>query len=262
MTEIAIVTEKLTRRFGALTAVDHVDLQVAAGQFFGFLGPNGAGKSTTIKMLTGLLAPTSGRMQLLGIDFSADPIEVKRQIGVVPEGMGLFERLTGIEYLRFVGRMYGLDKPTAEKRAEELLEFMQLADREKSLIADYSHGMQKKLALAAAVIHGPRILFLDEPFEGVDALAAGALKALLGRMTERGVTIFLTSHVLEIVERLCSHVAIIHQGRLVAQGSMEELSAGVPGVEGEKKTLEQIFLSIVGQSGGEQSNLQELTWLT
>lgn len=262
MTEIAIVTEKLTRRFGALTAVDHVDLQVAAGQFFGFLGPNGAGKSTTIKMLTGLLAPTSGRMQLLGIDFSADPIEVKRQIGVVPEGMGLFERLTGIEYLRFVGRMYGLDKPTAEKRAEELLEFMQLADREKSLIADYSHGMQKKLALAAAVIHGPRILFLDEPFEGVDALAAGALKALLGRMTERGVTIFLTSHVLEIVERLCSHVAIIHRGRLVAQGSMEELSAGVPGVEGEKKTLEQIFLSIVGQSGGEQSNLQELTWLT
>jgi ABC-2 type transport system ATP-binding protein len=262
MSEIAIVTDKLTRKFGGLTAVDNIDLQVTAGQFFGFLGPNGAGKSTTIKMLTGLLAPTSGRMQLLGIDFSTDPIEVKRQIGVVPEGMGLFERLTGIEYLQFVGRMYGLDKPTTEKRAEELLEFMQLADREKSLIADYSHGMQKKLALAAAVIHGPRILFLDEPFEGVDALAAGALKALLGRMTERGVTIFLTSHVLEIVERLCSHVAIIHQGRLVAQGSMEELRAGVPGAEGEKKTLEQIFLSIVGQSGGEQSSLEELTWLT
>jgi ABC-2 type transport system ATP-binding protein len=262
MNEIAIATEKLTRKFGGLTAVDNVDLQVTAGQFFGFLGPNGAGKSTTIKMLTGLLAPTSGRMQLLGIDFSDDPVAVKRQIGVVPEGMGLFERLTGIEYLRFVGRMYGLDKPTTEKRADELLEFMQLADREKTLIADYSHGMQKKLALAAAVIHGPRILFLDEPFEGVDALAAGALKALLGRMTERGVTIFLTSHVLEIVERLCSHVAIIHRGRLVAQGSMEELRAGVPGVEGEKKTLEQIFLSIVGNSGGEQSSLEELTWLT
>ncbi len=262
MGEIAIVTEKLTRQFGGLTAVDHIDLQVTAGQFFGFLGPNGAGKSTTIKMLTGLLAPTSGRMQLLGIDFSANPVGVKRQIGVVPEGMGLFERLTGIEYLRFVGRMYGLDKPTTEKRAEELLEFMQLADREKTLISDYSHGMQKKLALAAAVIHGPRILFLDEPFEGVDALAAGALKALLGRMTERGVTIFLTSHVLEIVERLCSHVAIIHKGRLVGQGSLEELRSGVPGTEGEKKTLEQIFLSIVGQSGGEQSSLEELTWLT
>ena len=252
MQEIAIKTEKLTRRFGALTAVDEMDLQVVAGQFLGFLGPNGAGKSTTIKMLTGLLAPTSGRMELLGVDFAAHPVEVKRQIGVVPEGMGLFERLTGVEYLRFVGRMYGLDRGTTEKRAQELLEFMQLADREKTLVADYSHGMQKKLALAAAVIHGPRILFLDEPFEGVDALAAGALKALLGRMTERGVTIFLTTHVLEIVERLCSHVAIIHKGKLVAQGSLEELRAVVPGAEGEEgqKTLEQIFLSIVGQSGG------------
>lgn len=262
MNDIAIATDKLTRRFGALTAVDNVDLRVQAGQFFGFLGPNGAGKSTTIKILTGLLAPTSGRMELLGLDFQAQPVEVKRQIGVVPEGMGLFERLTGSEYLRFVGRMYGLDRATTEKRSEELLEFMQLADREKTLIADYSHGMQKKLALAAAVIHGPRILFLDEPFEGVDALAAGALKALLGRMTERGVTIFLTSHVLEIVERLCSHVGIIHKGRLVAQGSIEELRAGIPGEAGEKKTLEQIFLSIVGQSGGEQSRLEELTWLT
>ena len=264
MPEIAIKTEKLTRRFGALTAVDEMDLQVVVGQFFGFLGPNGAGKSTTIKMLTGLLAPTAGRMELLGVDFAAHPVEVKRQIGVVPEGMGLFDRLTGVEYLRFVGRMYGLDRGTTEKRAQELLEFMQLADRERTLVADYSHGMQKKLALAAAVIHGPRILFLDEPFEGVDALAAGALKALLGRMTERGVTIFLTTHVLEIVERLCSHVAIVHKGKLVAQGSLEELRAGVPASEGEEgqKTLEQIFLSIVGQSGGEQAKFEELTWLT
>jgi ABC-2 type transport system ATP-binding protein len=262
MNDIAISTERLTRQFGALTAVEAMDLRVQAGQFFGFLGPNGAGKSTTIKMLTGLLAPTSGRMQLLGLDFQTHPVEVKRQIGVVPEGMGLFERLTGPEYLRFVGRMYGLDKATTEKRSAELLEFMQLADREKTMIADYSHGMQKKLALAAAVIHGPRILFLDEPFEGVDALAAGALKALLGRMTERGVTIFLTSHVLEIVERLCSHVGIIHKGRLVAQGSLEELRAGIGEQPGQKNTLEQIFLSIVGQSGAEQSRLEELTWLT
>lgn len=262
MSDVAIATQQLTRKFGSLTAVDGIDLRVQAGQFFGFLGPNGAGKSTTIKMLTGLLAATSGHMELLGLDFATHLIEVKRQIGVVPEGMGLFDRLTGREYLQFVGRMYGLDRGTTDKRADELLEFMQLADREKALIADYSHGMQKKLALAAAVIHGPRILFLDEPFEGVDALAAGALKALLGRMTERGVTIFLTSHVLEIVERLCSHVAIIHQGKLVAQGSLEELRAGIPGDEGEKKTLEQIFLSIVGQSGSEQSRLEELTWLT
>ncbi len=262
MSELAIVTDKLTRRFGALTAVDQMDLRVEAGQFFGFLGPNGAGKSTTIKMLTGLLTPTSGRMQLLGIDFSSNPIEVKRQIGVVPEGMGLFERLTGAEYLRFVGQMYGLDRPTTHQRTEELLEFMQLADRPRALIADYSHGMQKKLALAAAVIHRPRILFLDEPFEGVDALAAGALKALLARMTERGVTIFLTSHVLEIVERLCSHVAIIHRGRLVAQGSLEELRSGVASSHGEKTTLEEIFLSIVGQEGAQQRQIEELSWLT
>jgi ABC-2 type transport system ATP-binding protein len=261
MADAAIVTDKLTRRFGELTAVDGVDLTVASGQFFGFLGPNGAGKSTTIKMLTGLLNPTSGRAELLGLDFATNPIEVKRQIGVVPEGMGLFERLTGSEYLEFVGRMYGLDRPTTRRRCDELLDFMQLADRPKTLIADYSHGMQKKLALAAAVIHGPRILFLDEPFEGVDALAAGALKALLGRMTERGVTIFLTSHVLEIVERLCSHVAIIHKGRLVAQGSLEELRAGIAGAEGSKTTLEQIFLSIVGQGGAQQAQLEELSWL-
>jgi ABC-2 type transport system ATP-binding protein len=265
MTDVAIRTEKLTRRFGNLVAVDGMDLQVTAGQFFGFLGPNGAGKSTTIKMLTGLLAPSSGRVEVLGIDFATHPVEVKRQIGVVPEGMGLFERLTGTEYLRFVGRMYGLDQQTAERRAEELLEFMQLADRPKTMIVDYSHGMQKKLALAAAVIHGPRVLFLDEPFEGVDALAAGALKSLLGRMRERGVTIFLTSHVMEIVERLCSHVAIINKGRLVAQGSLQELRAGVPGDEGAKVTLEQIFLSIVGQHGGQsgmESQVDELSWLT
>lgn len=262
MTDLAIVTENLTRRFGALTAVDHVDLRVAAGQFFGFLGPNGAGKSTTIKMLTGLLAPTSGRMQLLGLDFSTHAVEVKRQIGVVPEGMGLFERLTGTEYLHFVGRMYGLDRATTHQRTEELLEFMHLADRPKSMIADYSHGMQKKLALAAAVIHAPRILFLDEPFEGVDALAAGALKALLGRMTDRGVTIFLTSHVLEIVERLCSHVGIIHQGRLVAQGSIDDLRAGVVAQEDRETSLEQIFLSIVGQGSTDHAHVEELSWLT
>ena len=262
MPEAAIVAQGLSRTFGNLVAVDHVDLKVDAGQFFGFLGPNGAGKSTTIRMMTGLLAPTAGTIRLLGLSLEGNAIEVKRQIGVVPEGLALFDRLTGNEYLNFVGRMYGLDRPTASQRTNELLEFMDLADRSKTLIVDYSHGMKKKLALAAAVIHGPRILFLDEPFEGVDALAAGALKALLGRMTARGVTIFLTSHVLEIVERLCSHVGIIHQGRLVAQGSIEELRAGIAGEEGSKTTLEQIFLSIVGQSGAERAQMEELSWLT
>jgi ABC-2 type transport system ATP-binding protein len=265
----AIVTENLTRRFGAadsgVLAVSELDLTVARGQFFGFLGPNGAGKSTTIKMLTGLLAPTAGRIRILGLDLEEQPVEVKRQIGVVPEGLALFERLTGPEYLQFVGRMYGLDRRTAAERTAELLEFMQLADRSRSLIAEYSHGMQKKLALAAAVIHGPRVLFLDEPFEGVDAIAAGTLKTMLSRMTARGATIFLTSHVLEIVERLCSHVGIIHRGRLVAQGSIEELRAGVESrvvasgaAAAGRLTLEQIFLEIVG---GERGSGEELSWL-
>ena len=188
----AIAIRDLTRRFGTFTAVDNVTLNVAAGQFFGFLGPNGAGKSTTIKMLTGLLAPTSGHIELLGLDFATHPLDIKRQIGVVPEGLALFGRLTASEYLRFVGRMYGLDRETTNRRTEELLDFMNLANEPKKLVTDFSHGMQKKLALAAAVIHGPRILFLDEPFEGVDAIAAGTLKAMLQRMTERGATIFLT----------------------------------------------------------------------
>jgi ABC-2 type transport system ATP-binding protein len=239
----AIATENLTRRFGDLVAVHDVNLRVATGQFFGFLGPNGAGKSTTIKMLTGLLAPTSGKIQILDLDFAAHPVEVKRQIGVVPEGLALFGRLTGAEYLSFVGRMYGLDRETTAARAGELLEFMQLVDEPKKLVTDYSHGMQKKLALAAAVIHGPKILFLDEPFEGVDAIAAGTLKAMLQRM-----------------------IAIIDRGQLVAQGSLEELRAGVEARDSAwsdsqssaKLTLEEIFLRTVG---GARPAEQELSWL-
>jgi ABC-2 type transport system ATP-binding protein len=270
----AIVTTALTRRFGDFTAVDEVNLTVAQGQFFGFLGPNGAGKSTTIKMLTGLLAPTSGSIRILGEDLGEKSAEIKRQIGVVPEGMALFTRLTANEYLRFVGRMYGLDKATTLERTRELLEFMHLADEPKKLIADFSHGMQKKLALAAAVIHGPKVLFLDEPFEGVDAVASGTLKIMLQRMIARGATIFLTSHVLEIVERLCTHVAIIHKGKLVAQGSLEELRAGAGRLsaasqaassalhaEPGNQSLEQIFLEIVGASG-ETPSEQELSWLS
>jgi ABC-2 type transport system ATP-binding protein len=268
-----ISTQGLTRRFGELLAVDGVNLQVSPGQFFGFLGPNGAGKSTTIKMLTGLLAPSAGRIEILGLDLERNSVEVKRQIGVVPEGMALFGRLTGSEFLNFAGRMYGLDREVAAKRTVELLDFMQLADQPKKMVTDYSHGMQKKLAMAAAVIHGPKVLFLDEPFEGVDAIAAGTLKTMLQGMIARGATIFLTSHVLEIVERLCSHVAIIQKGRLVAQGSLEELRAGVQAhtsapaeivagegspKSGEKLTLEEIFLRTVG---GEPHAEQELSWL-
>lgn len=264
MSTLAIATQNLTRSFGEFTAVDHISLEVAPGQFFGFLGPNGAGKSTTIKMLTGLLEPTSGSVAILGQKFSTASLDLKREIGVVPEGMALMGRLTASEYLRFVGRMYGLDRETTNRRTEELLEFMNLAHEPKKLITDFSHGMQKKLALAAAVIHGPKVLFLDEPFEGVDAIAAGTLKSMLQGMIHRGATIFLTSHVLEIVERLCSHVAIIHKGRLVANGSLENLRSGVastlPGTELEERlTLEEIFLNIVGN--GETEHAQELSWL-
>jgi ABC-2 type transport system ATP-binding protein len=283
MTTPAIETTALSRRFGDFTAVDQVNLRVDAGQFFGFLGPNGAGKSTTIKMLTGLLAPTSGSIRILGGDLEANSAEIKRQIGVVPEGMALFGRLTADEYLQFVGRMYGLDRATTLSRTRELLEFMQLAGEQKKLVTDFSHGMQKKLALAAAVIHGPKVLFLDEPFEGVDAVAAGTLKAMLLRMIARGATIFLTSHVLEIVERLCTHIAIIHRGQLVAQGSLDELRAGAGrigqagiqdsaaplGVEKsslEKGSLEQIFLEIVGTdregNPAATASEQELSWLS
>ena len=265
----AIAANALSRSFNGFTAVDRIDLNVEAGQFFGFLGPNGAGKSTTIKMLTGLLEPSGGNIQILGEDLIANPVEVKRHIGVVPEGMALFGKLTASEYLHFVGRMYGLDKPTTQQRTTELLEFMGLANEQKKLIADYSHGMGKKLALAAAVIHGPKVLFLDEPFEGVDAIAAGTLKNMLQGMIARGATIFLTSHVLEIVERLCSHIAIIHKGHIVANGSLDELRAGVqarlaPGIDidpNAKLTLEQMFLNIVGSESGISNPEQELSWL-
>jgi ABC-2 type transport system ATP-binding protein len=263
----AISTSGLTRRFGDFVAVQNVNLSVAPGQFYGFLGPNGAGKSTTIKMLTGLLAPTSGSIQVLGLDFATRSIEVKRQIGVVPEGLALFGRLTASEYLRFVGQMYGLDRKTTFERSEELLEFMSLADENKKLITDFSHGMQKKLALAAAVIHAPKILFLDEPFEGVDAIAAGTLKQMLQGMIARGATIFLTSHVLEIVERLCTHVGIINHGELIANGSLEELRAGVHTQADSddphaRLTLEEIFIRVIGKEDGAGSQPeQELSWL-
>lgn len=269
----AIAVHDLSRTFNQFTAVDHIQLAVEPGQFFGFLGPNGAGKSTTIKMLTGLLAPSTGSIQVLGQDLIAHPLEVKRQIGVVPEGMALFGRLTAAEYLQFVGRMYGLDKQTTAQRSEELLDFMGLANERKKLIGDFSHGMGKKLALAAAVIHGPKVLFLDEPFEGVDALAAGLLKSMLQGMIARGATIFLTSHVLEIVERLCSHIAIIDRGRIVADGSLDELRAGVQArlapadndaahASPERLTLEQIFVSIVGGEEGAMRPEGELAWLS
>jgi ABC-2 type transport system ATP-binding protein len=262
--DMAVQTFDLVRRFQDFVAVDHLNLSVRRGSFFGFLGPNGAGKSTTIKMLTGLLGPTSGQIRVLSRDIATEPLEVKRRIGVVPEDLNLFERLTGAEMLSFTGRMYGLEKAEIAERSPELLDLMELRDDPKKLIVEYSHGMKKKLSLACALIHRPEILFLDEPFEGIDAIASRTLKDLLSRLTARGLTVFLTSHVLEIVERLCSDIAIISQGKLLAAGSLNELRKGIRlEDDGEQKgpiSLEEYFIHVVGgaRSTGEEEVLQ---WL-
>jgi len=255
----AIWTEGLTRSFGQALAVDHLDLEVPAGCFLGFLGANGAGKSTTIKMLTGLLQPSSGRARILGHDLASDALDAKRLIGVVPEDLALHDRLTGSENLTFVGRMYGLARETIEERKGELLRWMDLDREPKKLIVDYSHGMKKKLALAAALIHDPKLLFLDEPFEGIDVIASRQIRELLAKLLARGVTVFLTSHVLEIVERLCTDVAIIHEGKLVIHGPLEELRRGVDDQSGRRRTLEEVFLDIV-DSG--EDTVPALSWLS
>ena len=250
---LAIETRKLVRQFGDQTAVDHVDLQVTSGTFYGFLGPNGAGKSTTIKMLTGLLAPTSGAIGILGMNpfDPAQSLEIKRRIGVVPENLSLFDNLTAREYLTFVGRMFLLDRPVIEARSEELLTLMQLKDEEQKLTLEYSHGMQKKLALAGALLPNPDLLFLDEPFEGVDAVTSRVIREILAEFTSRGSTVFLTSHVLEIVEKLCSHVGIISEGKLMLQSSLDDLQTG-------NRSLEQCFLDTLGEAN---SPTQKLSWL-
>lgn len=248
----AIETEQLTRRFGNICAVDAIDLRVESGTFYGFLGPNGAGKSTTIKMLTGLLAPSAGSMRILGQDINdgAAAREVKRHIGVVPENLALFDNLTACEYLTFIGRVYLLPMPTIRERVAELLAIMDLDGQEKKLTLEFSHGMKKKLALGAALIPNPQVLFLDEPFEGVDAVSSRMLRDTLKRCVERGATIFLTSHVLEIVEKLCTHVGIIARGRLVRQESIAQVR--------QTGSIEEHFLQVVG---ADQVERQTLSWL-
>jgi ABC-2 type transport system ATP-binding protein len=253
VTTLAIETTNLRKSFGDNEAVAGLDLAVPRGSFYGFLGANGAGKSTTIKCLTGLMRPTTGRYRLLDLDPLADPVAVKKKIGVVPEDLGLFDRLSGAETLSFIGQVYGLDAASLRSRSLELLEIMDLMRARRDLVADYSHGMRKKMALAAALLPAPRLLFLDEPFEGVDAVASHQIKELLAEFVRNGGTVFLTSHVLEIVERLSTHVGVIHHGRLVAQGALAELRAGAPGA-----SLEQLFLEIIG---ADASPTVHLDWL-
>jgi len=252
--ETAIATSGLRRTFGEFVAVDGVDLAVPRGSLYGFLGPNGAGKSTTIKCLTGLLAPSAGSISLLGLDPLADPVAAKRQVGVVPEDLALFEQLTASETLAFVGQVHGLPADTVRQRSRELLAVMDLSDAAGLLVADYSHGMRKKTSLAAALLPAPKLLFLDEPFEGIDAVASRQIKDLLLDYVRRGGTIFLTSHILEVVERLCDHIGVIHRGRLVAQGPIDALRHGTDGGE----TLEALFLRLVGAGGATAAHLD---WL-
>ena len=250
----ALETRGLRRTFGDVVAVDAIDLRVPSGSFYGFLGPNGAGKSTTIKCLTGLLRPTAGSMRILGFDPLLHPVEVKRLVGVVPEDLALFERLTGQETLSFIGHVHGLERDSIQSRSRELLELMDLQKAAGSIVTDYSHGMRKKLALAASLLPSPKMLFLDEPFEGIDAVASRQIKDLLRRFVEGGRTVFLTSHILEIVESICDHIGVIHQGRLVAQGTLGELQQTAQG-----KTLEQTFLELVGAG---EAEARQLEWLS
>jgi ABC-2 type transport system ATP-binding protein len=239
---LAIETTGLRKAFGDLVAVDGIDLAVPRGSFYGFLGPNGAGKSTTIKCLTGLIRPTGGTYRVLDLDPIAQPVEVKRLTGVVPEDLALFDRLTGAETLAFVGQVHGLDAASVRERSTELLTLMDLGRARDDLVADYSHGMRKKIALAAALLPGPRLLFLDEPFEGIDAVASRQIRDLLSQFVKGGGTVFLTSHILEIVDRLCDHIGVIRKGLLVAQGPIAELR----GEPGSGKTLEARFFELVG----------------
>lgn len=247
----AIETSDLTRDFGTFRAVDQLHLSVERGCFYGFLGPNGAGKSTTIKMLAGLLAPNAGSIHVLGEDISNPDraLEVKRKTGAVLENLALFDNLTAREYLTFVGRMYSLPREVIRERCGQLLAIMELDREEKKLTLEYSHGMKKKLALAAALIASPDLLFLDEPFEGVDAVASRTLRDTLRQFTRRGGTVFLTSHVLEIVEKLCTDVGIIARGRLAFQGKMSEIHA--------TGSLEDKFIEIAGH----EHEPQKLSWL-
>ncbi len=239
----AIATDRLTKTFGAQTAVDALDLTVRRGAIFGFLGPNGAGKSTTIRMLTGLLRPTSGSATIAGFDVIHQPLEVKRRIGYMAENPYAYEKLTGREFLSFIGDLYAVARDEASERGDQLLRLLGLDGDAEKLVEGYSRGMRQKLGFIAALLHEPEVLFLDEPMSGLDPRSARVMKDLLVELARRGRTIFMSTHVLEIAENMCDRVGIINHGRLVAEGSLEELRA----FEGDTDaSLEDIFLELTG----------------
>ncbi len=255
-TAYAVVTRDLVRVFGQKAAVNHLNLAVRAGEFFGFLGPNGAGKSTTIKMLTGLLRPSSGDVWVSGIDVWRDPLRARSMMGVLPEYLNLYERLSGREFVTFSGHMYGVPEVDVRRRTEELIQVLDLAGDADKLIVDYSVGMRKKIALAAAIIHRPRVLFLDEPFEGIDPISSRVIRDILHDLTRRGTTIFFSSHIMEVVEHLATRVGIINQGVLMAEGTLQELRQRASG-DNKDASLEDIFLNVVGA----RNENHNLSWL-
>ena len=249
MTEPAIAVRGLRKSFGAKEAVAGIDLEIAAGSLAGLVGPNGAGKTTSLSMMTGLLRPDAGQVVIGGRDVWADPPAAKAMMGVVPAEVRLFERLSGEEMLEYAGRLRGLPAGQARSRAAELLDLLDLADEAKRLVADYSTGMRKKIALGCALIHNPPVLFLDEPLEGVDPVSADVIRRLLTRYAASGSTVLFSSHVMELVEQVCDHVSIIDQGQIVASGTTAEVRGG--------QTLLQAFIDLVGARQGEE----ELSWL-
>ncbi|MEU5942934.1 ABC transporter ATP-binding protein [Micromonospora sp. NPDC047548] len=247
----ALALHGLAKQFDGKVAVAGVDLAVPAGSFYGLLGPNGAGKTTTLSMAVGLLRPDQGRAWVLGHDVWGDPVGAKRLLGVMPDGVRLFDRLSGAELLAYHGLLRGMDPAVVDQRAAELLDVLALTDAGRTLVVDYSAGMKKKIGLACALLHGPRLLVLDEPFEAVDPVSAALIRDILHRYVVGGGTVVFSSHVMEVVERLCSHVAILAGGIIKQVGTLDE-------VRGDR-SLEEVFVEVVG---GRTATGEELAWLS
>ena len=248
-----IETQAVVKRYGDQLAVNTISFEVQAGEVFGFLGPNGAGKTTTIKMIVGLLQPTSGMIRVAGFDVQTQPLQAKAASGYVPDTPNLYAKLTGRELLRFVGDLYNLDRQRVAQRTEELLRVLDLNEAADNTIDSYSHGMQQKASLAAALMHDPKVLVLDEPTVGLDPKSARLIKDILRQMADRGSAVFLSTHILEIAERMCDRIGIINKGELAAVGTMDELrSLGKAG----ESSLEDIFLGLTG--GAEEAEIAEI----
>ncbi len=250
VTESALVLRGLVKRFDGVIAVGGVDLDVPVGSFYGLLGPNGAGKTTTLSMAVGLLRPDTGTAYVLGHDVWVDPVTAKRLLGALPDSVRMFDRLSGSELLAYTGLLRGMDRQTVDTRATELLDVLGLSGAGRTLVVDYSAGMKKKIGLACALLHAPRLLVLDEPFEAVDPVSAALIRDILHRYVSGGGTVIFSSHVMEVVERLCSHVAILTGGEIKAVGTLDEVRQGRP--------LEDVFVSVVG---GRVATGAELSWL-